>query len=60
MKILKRSIVAKNGSGFLLLEAEEPEDMYHLFNLIGEGDLVTTDTSRNVTAVLSVPRHSLL
>lgn len=48
MKILKRSIVAKNGSGFLLLEAQEAEDMYHLFNLISEGDLVTTDTSRNV------------
>lgn len=58
MKILKRDIVAKNGSGYLLLEAEESEDMYHLFNLINEGDLVSTDTSRNVIHMLSQTIHS--
>jgi protein pelota len=49
MRVLKREIVAKNGTGYLLLEALESEDMYHLYNLISQGDVLTSDTVRNVS-----------
>lgn len=48
MKILKKSIVAKNGEGNVRLQADEQEDMYHLYNLITENDLVLASTVRNV------------
>lgn len=48
MRILKRAIGHKDGEGYLVIEAHEQEDMYHLYNLISEGDTLTADTVRNV------------
>jgi protein pelota len=48
MKILTKRIVGRNAEGFVKVEAEEPEDMYHLYNLICDGDLITASTVRNV------------
>lgn len=36
------------GAGFVKLEAEEDDDMYHLFNLIAKGDTIEGVTVRNV------------
>ena len=54
MRIIKKGIAHRNGEGFVRLQADEPEDMYHLFNLICEGDIVRADTVRNV----SVSKHN--
>ena len=48
MRIIKKGIAHRNGEGFVRLQADEPEDMYHLYNLICEGDVVRADTIRNV------------
>ena len=48
MKLLKKEIAAKDGSGSVILKCEEPEDMYTLYNLIAEGDCIRTLTSRKV------------
>jgi protein pelota len=48
MKILKRFISKKSGEGIVKLEAEEDDDMYHLYNLIMVGDQVEASTIRNV------------
>ena len=47
MKIIKKQL-DKNSGGVLKLEAEEPEDMWHLYNLVAEGDRVTSTTFRKV------------
>lgn len=46
MKILKK--IHGRGSGSVKLEAEEDDDMYHLFNLITKGDTLEAMTVRNV------------
>ena len=48
MRILKKDIAAKNGAGFVVIQPDEAEDMYYLYNLILPGDLVTASTARNV------------
>ena len=48
MKILKQAIIEKTGTGFVSVQAEEEEDMYHLYNLICVGDQVEATTVRNV------------
>jgi eRF1 domain 1 len=50
MRIIKKGIAHRNGEGFVRLQPDESEDMYHLFNLICEGDIIRADTIRNVTA----------
>ena len=52
MRIIKKGIAHRNGEGFVRLQPDEAEDMYHLFNLICEGDIVRADTIRNVTAFI--------
>ncbi|KAF6264488.1 Dom34 protein [Scenedesmus sp. NREL 46B-D3] len=47
MKLLYQSYV-KNGSGEVKIVAEEAEDMWHVFNLVREGDRVTGTTFRKV------------
>jgi protein pelota len=47
MKILKRQINGR-GAGTVKLEAEEDDDMYHLYNLIAKGDTLEAFTVRNV------------
>lgn len=54
MKILRKSIHPKTQDGFVVLEAEEDEDMYHLYNLILKGDIVEATTIRNVSLYSSL------
>lgn len=60
MKILNRRINLardrKSGEGSVRLEAEEDEDMYHLYNLIFVGDTVEAMTIRNVINCSSLLR----
>lgn len=48
MKVLKKQISAKDGSGLIVLRPETPEDLWHAFNLLQEGDLVRCTTLRKV------------
>jgi eRF1 domain 1 len=48
MRLIKKGIAHRNGEGFVRLQADEAEDMYHLFNLICEGDIIGAETIRNV------------
>lgn len=48
MKLLKRSISAKDGDGFLLLRPDTPEDLWHLYNLCQVGDEIRCSTFRKV------------
>nr|AON96623.1 protein pelota [Bicyclus anynana] len=47
MKLVFKNI-DKDGSGCIALVPEEPEDMWHAYNLIAEGDVVTASTVRKV------------
>mmetsp|Transcript_13567 Transcript_13567/g.23825 ORF Transcript_13567/g.23825 Transcript_13567/m.23825 type:complete len:383 (-) Transcript_13567:665-1813(-) len=47
MKVLHRAFT-KDGEGHVKLVPEEAEDMWHVFNLIREGDRVTSTTFRKV------------
>mmetsp|Transcript_20892 Transcript_20892/g.31000 ORF Transcript_20892/g.31000 Transcript_20892/m.31000 type:complete len:402 (+) Transcript_20892:13-1218(+) len=47
MKIYSKKI-EKNGNGYVFMEAEESEDMWHAYNLISIGDYVRTSTLRKV------------
>lgn len=49
MKILKRAL-EPNGSGEITVLCEEQEDLWHLYNLIQKGDLVTCKTYRKVVS----------
>lgn len=48
MKLIKQEY-SKDGDGVVKLVAEEPEDMWHAYNLIREGDRVTATTFRKIT-----------
>jgi protein pelota len=48
MKVLKKQISAKDGSGLVLLRPETPEDLWHAYNLLQVGDLVRCTTLRKV------------
>ncbi|CAH2073560.1 unnamed protein product, partial [Iphiclides podalirius] len=47
MKLIHKNI-EKDGCGSIGLIPEEPEDMWHAYNLIAEGDAVTASTVRKV------------
>jgi len=48
MKLLKKSISAKDGSGTVLLRPDTAEDLWHAYHLLQEGDLVRCTTLRKV------------
>lgn len=48
MKLLKRDISAKDGSGSILLRPDVPEDLWHAYNLLSQNDLVRCTTLRKV------------
>lgn len=48
MKLLKKQIKAKDGSGTVLLRPETSEDLWHAFNLLHPGDLVRCTTVRKL------------
>lgn len=47
MKLIKKSI-DRHDVGFVKLQPEEPEDMWHLYNIIVVGDIITASTVRKV------------
>ncbi|EGT45824.1 hypothetical protein CAEBREN_01101 [Caenorhabditis brenneri] len=49
MKEIKR-FIDRDGKGYASLIAEEPEDMWHIYNLIRAGDVVKASTSRKVVS----------
>lgn len=57
MKLLKREISAKNGDGFVTVVAEEPEDMWHIYNLIAHGDHLRASTYRKARLTGRRSRH---
>lgn len=48
MRLLKNHISVKDQSGFVKLLPEDPEDMWHAYNLIQPGDIVSSTTLRKV------------
>ncbi|KAG8182221.1 hypothetical protein JTE90_002652 [Oedothorax gibbosus] len=46
---LTHKYLEKDGSGSVTLVPEEPEDMWHAYNLVGEGDTLRSTTIRKVT-----------
>lgn len=48
MKLLGKHI-EKDGSGYVTLMPEQPEDMWHAYNLVAEGDSLRSSTIRKVT-----------
>ena len=48
MKLIHRNI-ERDGAGAVVMVPEETEDMWHVFNLIAEGDSVRASTVRKVT-----------
>jgi protein pelota len=48
MKVLKKNISAKDGSGSIMLLLETPEDLWHSYNLLQKGDMVRCTTVRKV------------
>ncbi len=48
MKLIHRALEKDNG-GSLTLVPEEEEDMWHIYNLISNGDSVRASTIRKVT-----------
>jgi protein pelota len=53
MKIRKQQISSKDGEGSVTLVAEEPEDMWHLYNLVMRGDELRASTYRKVVSTSS-------
>ncbi|KAF2817321.1 uncharacterized protein BDZ99DRAFT_404892 [Mytilinidion resinicola] len=49
MRLLKQQIDKKDGSGFAVLLPEEPEDMWHAYNLIQPNDLLRARAMRRIT-----------
>ncbi|OCK83940.1 hypothetical protein K432DRAFT_379011 [Lepidopterella palustris CBS 459.81] len=49
MRLLKQQIDRKDGSGFATLLPEEPEDMWHAYNLIQPNDLLRARAMRRIT-----------
>ena len=48
MKIVKKNISAKDGSGSIMLRPETPEDLWHSYNLLKKDDLVKCTTVRKI------------
>jgi protein pelota len=48
MKLLKKDVSAKDGSGFVSLLPNTPEDLWHTYNLLQTGDRIRCTTLRKV------------
>ena len=49
MKLLKKDVSAKDGSGYVSLLPNTPEDLWHTYNLLQTGDRVRCTTLRKVS-----------
>lgn len=49
MKLLKKDVSAKDGSGFVSLLPTTPEDLWHTYNLLQTGDRIRCTTLRKVS-----------
>ena len=52
MKIIFKKLI-KDSSGSLKIECEEPEDFWHIYNLIRIGDIITSSTLRKISHTTS-------
>jgi protein pelota len=50
MKVLKQEINGKTSVGYVVVQAEEEDDIYHLYNIINIGDSVEATSVRNVVS----------
>ena len=48
MKLIKKDLESKDGTGLIRLQADSEEDVWHLYNIIVVGDVVTSTTFRKV------------
>jgi protein pelota len=48
MRLLNKTISTKDGEGIVKVLVEEPEDLYHCYNLISKGDLLRSSTLRKI------------
>jgi stalled ribosome rescue protein Dom34 len=48
MKLIKRDISSKDGSGMIIIKLETSEDLWHAYNLLQLHDLVRCTTLRSV------------
>jgi protein pelota len=46
MKLIKRDISSKDGSGMVIIKLETSEDLWHVYNLLQLHDLVRCTTLR--------------
>ncbi len=49
MKLLKKDVSAKDGSGFVSFLPNTPEDLWHTYNLLQTGDRIRCTTLRKVS-----------
>lgn len=49
MKVLANTVFQEGSDGFVRLEAEDADDMYHLYNILEEEDTLEAETVRMVT-----------
>jgi|TARA_B110000208_G_scaffold162070_1_gene198107 protein pelota len=50
MRLLRKKISSKDGEGSVTLIADEPEDVWHIFNLLSPDDRLRTTTFRKVVS----------
>jgi len=48
MKLIASAVRAKDGEGTVTLQPDAPEDLWHAYNLIAVGDVLTATTVRKV------------
>jgi len=58
MKLIKKSISEKDGQGMVVLVPEIPEDMWHIYNLMVEGDVLRAQTYRKIVSTTSTGSSS--
>jgi hypothetical protein len=54
MKLIKKSIDQYN-AGFVVMRAQETEDLWHVYHLLTQGDLLSSKTFRCLSFLLYFP-----
>lgn len=48
MKLLANTVFRDGSDGFVRMEADEDDDLYHLYNILEAGDTLESETVRMV------------
>lgn len=48
MKVLMNTVFRDGSDGFVRMEADDDDDMYHVYNILEEGDTLEAETVRMV------------